>query len=381
MGSLLKFALIINVGSSSIKFSYFEKDQRVFSGGIFNIGSEALFKIEGNHNSEEKLGALSYTDALEYLLQKTTELFKTIDVVGHRVVFGGNQYKEPTILTPEVLKELYKLVPFAPLHLPKELTAIDRFLDKFQGVLQVACFDTSFHQTLPKKAYMIPLAKELYKHEIRSFGYHGLSYEYIHSKLLENEKKVIVAHLGSGASLCAIESGKCVDTSMSFTPLGGIMMGTRTGDLDPGVLMYLLQVKEIDPKQLSTYLNEKSGLLGVSELSSDMHVLELSSSDLAKDAIELFCYKVAKQIGAYFVTLGGLDLLVFTAGIGESSSLIREKVCSYLTFLGIDVDPKKNNEDEEVISSISSKIVVKVIKTDEESVIAKHALLKASQCE
>lgn len=371
----MKYALVINVGSSSIKFSVFEREERILQGAFENINQQtSTFWMKGHTQVHEEHEKHSFVHALEHLLNRVKEHQKNIDVIGHRVVFGGSEFKGPEIVTDALLQKLFHFVPFAPLHLPKELTGIEACLRVFKDVKQVALFDTSFHQTLPEKAFTYPIPEEFRKEGIRRYGFHGLSYEYVSSQIESRYKNVIIAHMGSGVSLCALKEGFSIDTTMGLTPLGGVVMGTRTGDLDPGILLYLSNVKEMDKEEMSITLNERSGLLGLSGISSDMHVLEDCSSSAAAFAIEIFCYHIAKQIGAYFVALSGLDMLVFTAGIGERSPFIREKICSYLKPLGVTLDQKANEKNEGFIGESGSKAQVAVIPTDEESIIAKSAL-------
>ena len=297
--------------------------------------------------------------------------------VGHRVVHGGSRFKGPTILNPQVLAELYELVPLAPLHQPYNLAAIEAVFERLPGVPQVACFDTSFHRGQPAVAELIPLPRELREAGLQRYGFHGLSYEYIASVLPEvapeiANGRVIVAHLGSGASLCALKDGKSVDSTLGFTALDGLCMGTRPGALDPGVVLHLFQGLKLSAKEVETLLYKKSGLLGISGISNDMRDLLGRSEPEARLAVDYFVYRAAKEIGALTAVLGGLDGLVFTAGIGENSAEIRERICNACAWLGIELDEAANANRGPRISTAQSKVSVWVIPTNEELMIARH---------
>ena len=309
--------------------------------------------------------------------------------VGHRLVHGGKKYRKPVRITDEVTRELEKLAPIDPDHLPAALRGI-QYAAKQLGVEQVACFDTAFHQAMPRVAQMYALPRELYEKGILRFGFHGLSYEFLMQELgrLEGEAangRVVLAHLGSGASMAAVRGGKSVDTSMGFTPLEGLVMSTRSGDIDAGAVLYLLEqgAKEagdagvgegMKAEELAKLLNKKSGLRGVSGQSGDMRELLASegANEAAHEAVNLFCYRAKKYLGGYAAALGGLDLLVFAGGIGEHAAEVRARICGGLDFLGMQLDEKRNASNEEVISSEGSKVKVRVIKTDEDWMIAKH---------
>ena len=302
-----------------------------------------------------------------------------IDAAGHRLVHGGSQYSQPQRITPQFLSDVEQLVPLDPDHLPAAIRGIKFIAEKFPELPQVACFDTAFHRLLPKVARMYALPRAFYDQGIVRYGFHGLSYEYIMSELktLEGERsngRVIIAHLGSGASIVAVKEGKSVDTSMGFTPLEGLVMSTRSGDVDPGALLYLLEQKKISAKEMDTILNKKSGLLGVSAKSGDMRLLlEGIEQDVhAEEAVDLFCYRVKKYIGAYAAVLGGLDLLVFAGGIGEHAPLVRERICDSLDFLGIRLDGPGNEADAALISAPQSRVKVRVINTNEDLMIVRH---------
>jgi acetate kinase len=297
--------------------------------------------------------------------------------VGHRVVHGGAKFTKPVIVTAEIIAELKELIPLAPLHQPYNLAAIEAVEERLPGVPQVACFDTSFHRDHTPVADLIPLPREVCQGGLQRYGFHGLSYEYIASTLPEvapeiAKGKVIVAHLGSGASLCALNDGKSVDTTMGFTAVEGLCMGTRPGSIDPGAVLYLFQNLGLSVKEVETILYKKSGLVGISGISNDMRDLLGREEPEAKLAVDYFIYRIAKEIGALAAALGGVDALVFTAGIGENSPEIRRRVCEASAWLGIEIDADANNEKVARISTPQSKTSVWVIPTNEELMIAFH---------
>ncbi len=303
-----------------------------------------------------------------------------LDAVGHRVVHGGVKYCQPCLITPEVLLGLDEIVRLAPEHLPHELKAIRAVQQHYAGLPQVACFDTAFHRHMPELAQRYPLVRSLWHEGVRRYGFHGLSYEYIVENLRRvagaeaADARVIVAHLGNGASMAAVRGGAGVDTTMGFTPAGGLMMGTRSGDLDPGVLVYLLVEKGRTPATVDYLVNQRSGLIGVSGSSSDVRdLLSREAEDPhAAEAIELYCYLARKHLGALAAVLGGLDTLVFTAGVGTYAPTIRARICRGMEFLGIRLDAERNAANAAVISAADSPATVRVMKTDEESIIARH---------
>jgi acetate kinase len=304
-----------------------------------------------------------------------------LKATGHRLVHGGARYTEPQRITPKFLSSLKKLVPLDPDHLPEAIKGIQFLAKKFPKLPQVACFDTAFHSSLPTLAKMYALPRRFYDEGVRRYGFHGLSYEYIVGELRKLEAKqaadrVIVAHLGSGASIVALENGKSMDTSMGFTPLEGLVMSARSGDLDPGLLLYLLAEKKMSAKAAGTLLNKQSGLRGVSGSSGDMRELleKAKQEPHAAEAIDLFCYRAKKYIGAYAAALGGLDALVFTGGIGERAPAIRERICSGLDFLGIRLDAAPNRANAPVISTSDSRVNVRVIQTNEDLMIVQHVI-------
>jgi acetate kinase len=321
--------------------------------------------------------------ALEVMFAWLSEhgFLNRLAAAGHRLVQGGPRYKDPQRITPEFLSEIEQLVPLDPDHLPAAIRGIQFITGKFPRLPQVACFDTAFHRALPKVAQMYALPRRLYDEGIHRYGFHGLSYEYVMSELQALEGKlasgrVILAHLGSGASMVAVKDGESIDTSMGFTPLEGLVMGTRSGDLDPGVLLNLLEQKKISAQELNLLLNKESGLLGVSETSGDMRVLldKMKQDARAGEAVDLFCYRAKKYIGAYAAVLGGLDVLVFAGGIGENAPVIRERICDGLGFLGIRLDAVSNEANAALLSPPESRVKVRVVKTNEDLMIARHVL-------
>jgi acetate kinase len=297
--------------------------------------------------------------------------------VGHRIVHGGPRYSTPVVVTPEVLTELRRLVPYAPLHQPYNLAGIEAVAKHQPGVPQVACFDTSFHRSLPPVAKLVPLTSKVRQGGIERYGFHGLSYEYIASVLPQvapeiAEKRVIVAHLGNGASLCALRARQSIETTFGFTALDGLCMGTRPGAVDPGVILYLFQGLDLSVTQVETLLYKKSGLLGISGVSNDMRELLESSEPSARLAVDYFVYRVAKEVGALAAVLGGLDALVFTAGIGENSPVIRRRICEACAWLGIELDEAANTARAARISQTASRVSAWMIPTNEELMIARH---------
>ena len=308
------------------------------------------------------------------------------DAAGHRVVHGGAASSEPRTVDTVLLQELRKLIPFAPLHMPSAIYAIEAVAARFPGIPQVLCFDTAFHRAMPEVAQRYPLPRHFWEEGVRRYGFHGLSFEYILTALgPEAQGRVVIAHLGNGASLAAVRNGRPMDTTMGFTPSGGLMMGTRTGDLDPGVLIHLMNEKGYDAGELDLLINTESGLLGVSGLSADMRTLteQRQREPHAAEAVEMFCYSVRKQIGAMAAVLGGLDMLVFTGGIGEHSAAVRWETCAGLEYLGIVLDPCRNAENASTISAAESACVVRVIPTNEDLMIARHTynlLFSTAEC-
>ena len=305
--------------------------------------------------------------------------FAQVAAIGHRVVHGGSRFRRPESITDDVIEELRKLSPCDPDHLPGEIQLIEAFRAQDADLRQIACFDTAFHHEMPRVAKIVPIPRRFEELGVRRYGFHGLSYSYLLDELAktggpnEARGRVILAHLGSGASLAAVRAGQSVDTTMGFTPASGLVMGTRSGDLDPGLTRFLSQVERVSVEQFDSLVNHESGLLGVSETSSDVRdLLERQNIDVrAAEAIELFCYQAKKGIGAFAAVLGGLDTLVFTGGIGENSPEIRRRICEGLDFLGISLNSTRNESTARLISSDESPVKVRVIRTDEELMIAK----------
>jgi acetate kinase len=382
------YALVLNAGSSSLKFCVFQRPagetwRLEARGQIEGIGTLARLSVKDADSkslADEKLDAITdgrdAVDALASWLRSKYAGSRVLGV-GHRVVHGGARFTAPTILNPQVVAELHELVPLAPLHQPYNLAAIEAVFERLPGVPQIACFDTSFHRGQPAVAELVPLPSALRQAGIQRYGFHGLSYEYIASVLPQvapqiAEGRVIVAHLGSGASLCALKNGKSVDSTLGFTALDGLCMGTRPGAIDPGIVLYLFQSLGLSATEVETILYKKSGLLGISGISNDMRDLLGRSEPEARLAVDYFVYRVAKEIGALTAVLGGLDALVFTAGIGENSAEVRQKICDASAWLGIEVDAQANAKRELLISEISSSVSVWVIPTNEELMIARH---------
>ena len=379
--------LTINGGSSSIKFALYEVDLRLnklLSGDVENIGQKnaALrFKNPADHQHHKiDIKNDNYESAANQLidwLEKQVD-FEQVKGIGHRVV-QGLEHTKPEKITDELLEELKKISAYDPEHLPEEIKMIAIFRKRYPELVQIACFDTSFHTTMPPVAKLLAIPRRFQAKGIKRYGFHGLSYAYLMEQLdLEewNETlrdRVILAHLGSGASLAAVKDGKSIDTSMGFSPAAGIPMGTRTGDLDPGVAWYLMKSEALSPKQFNHLVNHESGLLGISETSADVRQLLKveETNNRAAEAIELFCYQTKKWIGSFAAALHGLDTLVFSGGIGENSPEVRERICHGLKFLGIELDREKNYNNGPVISSDISIVSVRVIPTNEELMIAR----------
>ncbi len=385
--------LTINGGSSSIKFALFEADdslRRILGGGIERIGQpEATLRVKGLNQADtfsRLVTAPNHTVAVGALMDWIEERSGRagLTAVGHRVVNGGPKYSKPQLVTEEMVEELHRLSPFDPEHLPEEILLTEAFHHRFPDLPQVACFDTAFHHDLPRVAQLLPIPRRYEAQGVRRYGFHGLSYSFLMGELgrlagaQAAQGRVILAHLGNGASLAAVRSGKSIDTSMSFTPTAGVPMSTRSGDLDPGLVWYLARIEKMSAKQFNEMVNFQSGLLGVSETSSDMRdLLDRETRDVrAAEAVALFCYQVKKWIGAFAAALGGLDTLVFAGGIGENAPTVRARICEGLGFLGIELAEKQNAANEGAISVADSGVEVRVIRTDEELMIA-HSVCRA----
>jgi acetate kinase len=384
------YALVINAGSSSLKFCVFQRASpepwRLASRGqIEGIGTTPRFSAKNGNGvriADEALEPLAVRDgrsALGVLAEwlRLTYGGGRVLGVGHRVVHGGARFAGPTIVTPEVLDELRRLTPLAPLHQPHNLAAIEAVTERLPHVPQVACFDTSFHRGQPAVAELVPLPRHVCGPEVQRYGFHGLSYEYIASvlPLVAPEiagGRVIVAHLGSGASLCALKNRQSVDSTLGFTALDGLCMGTRPGALDPGVVLYLFQTLKLTASEVETLLYKQSGLLGISGISNDMRDLLGSPEPAAKLAVDYFVYRAAREIGGLAAVLGGVDGLVFTAGIGENAPEIRRRICEASAWLGLEIDADANAALRPRISTIRSRVSAWVIPTNEELIIARH---------
>jgi acetate kinase len=372
--------LTINSGSSSLKFSVYDmsrSEEALLSGEFKRIGlSHGVFHAEGQ---DQQVDLPDHNVALHWLfgwLANHGPGLK-LDAVGHRLVYGGPEHYKPQLITPALENELKNLIPFAPDHLPDELRAIEAVKDVYPSLLQVVCFDTAFHWQSPRIAKLFPLPRRYWDEGLRRYGFHGLSYAYIVLELAREDGaaggRLVVAHLGNGASMAAIRNGCPVDTTMGMTPSGGLMMGTRSGDLDPGAVFFVAE-KESSLARAKTILNEKAGLLGVSETSSDMRDLlsKATTDSSAAEAIDLFCYQARKFLGSLVAVLGGLETLVFTGGIGEHAPSVRSRICEGLEFLGIRLNFQLNNASTAVISSAESRVQVRVMKTNEEIMIARY---------
>ncbi|HEV3385684.1 MAG TPA: acetate/propionate family kinase [Gemmata sp.] len=386
---MLDAILVLNAGSSSLKFSAFqvERGERrlLAHGQVEGIGSSPRFILHSSANEkleDQTLAAntsFDHQQALNLVLERCTARFSDhlLVAVGHRVVHGGMKLTQPMAIDRDVLLEIERLVPLAPLQQPHNLAAIKAAMVAMPTLPQVACFDTAFHRTQPEIAQWFGLPRRFTEEGLRRYGFHGLSYEYIASMLPTLDARAatgrtIVAHLGSGASMCALLGGKSVATTMSFTPVDGLVMGTRVGSLDPAAMLYLMVQHGMDARALEKLIYHESGLLGVSGISSDMRDLLSSGDPRAAEAIELFVYRIAREIGSLTAALGGLDALVFTGGIGENAPAIRERVCRSIHWLGVELDETANLQGGPKISSTESVKTVWVIPTNEESIIAEH---------
>ncbi len=379
--------LTINCGSSSIKFALYRRGRppkRGLYGKIDRIGlpetSLAFQDPAGNQRESQTIAMADHATAsrflYDWLAQRTG--FESISAIGHRIVNGGARYYEPQVITEALLDELRRISTYAPEHLPAEIAMIDLFGARAPGLPQLACFDTAFHRSMPRVARILPIPRRYQAQGVERYGFHGLSYAYLMRELARVAGaeaalgKVVLAHLGNGASLAAVRDGKSIDTSMGFTPAAGVPMSTRSGDLDPGLVSYFAQTENMSAQQFHKMINHESGLLGVSETSSDLRdLLEKEDTDIrAAEAVAIFCYQVKKCIGAFAAALGGLDTLVFTGGIGENAAEIRSRICEGLDFLGIQFDEMLNTAGGPVVSADVSRATVRIIHTDEDAVIA-----------
>jgi acetate kinase len=383
------YALVLNAGSSSLKFCVFGRPTGdawglEARGQVEGIGTSPRLsvkdgkgeKLEDRELDKAVRDGRSALDALADWLRSRWGGSQVV-AVGHRVVHGGAKYGGPVLITPKVLEDLRSLIPLAPLHQPYNLAAIETVSETLPEVPQVACFDTSFHRGQPPVAEVVPLPREIRDRGVQRYGFHGLSYEYIASVLPEAAPeiaggRVIVAHLGSGASLCALRSRKSIDSSLGFTALDGLCMGTRPGALDPGIVLHLFQGLGLSAKEVEEILYKKSGLLGLSGISNDMRKLLGSGEPSARLAVDYFVYRAAREIGALAAVLGGVDGLVFTAGIGENSAEVRRRICEASAWLGIEMDPAANERKGPRITREGSAVSAWVIPTNEELMIARH---------
>jgi acetate kinase len=379
--------LTINGGSSSIKFALYatvKPLKRGLHGMVDRIGLSrtnlTFHDADGKPSVSRKLAVADHKSAANSLMDwlEKRNVFASVKAVGHRVVHGM-KHTEPEIVTRKLLDELRRISPNDPDHLPREIELIEVLRQRYPKLPQVACFDTAFHQTMPRVAKILPIPRRFDAKGIQRYGFHGLSYSYLMEDLARlgdtsaKKGRVILAHLGNGASMAAVRNGKSIDTSMCFTPTAGLVMSTRSGDLDPGLAPYLARTENMSTKQFYEMVNHKSGLLGVSETSSDMRdLLDDEKKDArAAEAVALFCYQAKKWIGSFAAALGGLDTLVFAGGIGENAPVVRARICEGLNFLGIELDKSRNAKTAAVISKNSSRVTVRVIRTDEELMIAR----------
>jgi acetate kinase len=391
--------LVLNCGSSSIKYKLFDMESKetIAQGGIEKIGLKGSFLKFPLANGDKVVlegEILEHKSGIEYILGVLTsekygciKSLDEIDAVGHRVVHGGEKFNKSVLITDDVIKKVVECIEIAPLHNPPNLAGIYAVKDLMGDIPQVAVFDTAFHQTMPSKAYMYGLPYSLYeKYAIRRYGFHGTSHRYVTRRACEflnipyESQKIVSAHIGNGGSLAAVKDGVSVDTSMGMTPVEGLLMGTRCGDVDAGVLSFVMEKENVGPQTMSTIENKFSGLLGISGVSSDMREIRAAmdeGNERAQLAFDMFTYRIKKYVGAYASALEGMDVLIFTGGIGENHSITRELVCQGLEFMGVKLDLDKNNEihgDEALISTPDSKVKVVVIPTDEEFMIASDTM-------
>ncbi|OYX50583.1 MAG: acetate kinase [Alphaproteobacteria bacterium 32-64-14] len=382
--------LAINGGSSSIRFALYDEGEQLrrrLVGKVDRVGlsgTNLTFNdASGVSQDSNPIAAGDSKSAVEFLLDwlETQTLFASVRAVGHRIVHGM-MHSGPEEITPELLDQLRGITPYDPEHLPLEIDLIEVFRRRHPALPQVACFDTAFHRTMPRVASMLPIPRRYEAMGVRRYGFHGLSYQFLVEELVRlgdpaaRKGRVILAHLGNGASMAAVRNGKSVDTSMGFTPAAGLVMSSRSGDLDPGVVSYLMRAEKMSVTGFEKMVNHESGLLGVSEISSDLRdLLAQESYDVrAAEAVALFCYQAKKWIGSFAAALGGLDTLVFAGGIGENAALVRWRICDQLGFLGIELDENRNTHNAELISTDDSQVSVRVIRTDEELMIGRSVI-------
>ena len=387
--------LVLNCGSSSIKYALYNMDDKsvMTSGGAERVGlDEAFVKVKMPDGTKKKVmhDIPEHTEGVKFIFSLLTDpeigVIKSldeIDAVGHRMVHGGEKFNKSVVLTDEVLKTFEACIDLAPLHNPANLKGVQAVSELMPGLPQVGVFDTAFHQTMPAHSYLYAIPYELYeKYGVRRYGFHGTSHRYVSQRVCEflgvdyNTKRIITCHIGNGGSVAAVENGKCVDTSMGLTPLEGLMMGTRSGDIDGGAITFLEKKLGLDADGMSNLLNKKSGVLGITGISSDMREIDdavAAGNERAKLALDMYNYRIKKYVGAYAAAMGGCDIIVFTAGVGENQSEMREAVCENMEYMGVKIDKEKNKGIrgvEAVISTPDSKVTVCVIPTDEELMIA-----------
>ena len=388
--------LVLNCGSSSVKYKLIDTDaeKTLAEGGVEKIGlPDGFLKFKRPDGSKEikELGHIDHRQAVQAILEILTapkegciKSFSEIDAVGHRVVHGGEKFNKSVLITDEVIQQVKDCYPLAPLHNPANITGIEAITSLMPGVPQVGVFDTAFHQTMPAKSYMYPLPYKYYLEDgVRRYGFHGTSHRYVSARAAEflgrdiNNLKMVTCHIGNGGSITAVLNGKSVDTSMGLTPTEGLMMGTRVGDVDPGVITFLMEKHNLNAKEVQTLINKESGVLGVSGISNDMR--EIEAADNAGDprahlALEIYEQRIIKYVGAYAAEMGGLDVIVFTGGVGENQTGVRKNVCAPLGFMGVELNEELNAKTrgtETLISTPASKVAVVVIPTDEELMIAR----------
>ena len=391
--------LVLNCGSSSIKYALYNMDDNsvMASGGAERVGLDGAFvkvKLPNGEKRQVMHDIPEHTEGVKFIFSLLTDPeigaikdLKEIDAVGHRMVHGGEKFNKSVVLDDEVLKVFEECSDLAPLHNPANLKGVKAVSELMPGLPQVGVFDTAFHQTMPKKAYMYAIPYELYeKYAIRRYGFHGTSHRYVSKRVCDylgvkpEDKKVITCHIGNGGSVAAVDCGKCVDTSMGLTPLEGVMMGTRSGDIDGGAVSFIQKKLGLDADGISNLLNKKSGVLGITGISSDMREIDAASDngdEKARLALEMYNYRIKKYVGAYAAAMGGADIIVFTAGVGENQANMRESVCENMEWMGVKLDVEKNNAihgEEAVISAPDSKVTVVVIPTDEELMIASDTM-------
>ena len=389
--------LVINCGSSSLKYQLIDSDtEAVLAKGLcerIGIDGRLVYQKAGNDKEITEASMPTYKEAIQMVLEALTnektgaiKSLAEVNAIGHRIVHGGEKFASSAIITDEMIKAVEECNDLAPLHNPANLIGIRVCSELMPNVPQVGVFDTAFHQTMPAKAYLYGLPIEYYKnYKVRRYGFHGTSHSFVSKRAVEflgldkDNSKVIVCHLGNGSSISAVQNGKCVDTTMGLTPLEGVVMGTRSGSIDPAIVEYIAKKENLDLAGVMNVLNKKSGLQGMSGVSSDMRDLRAAAAEGnedAKNAIEVLCYGIAKYVGGYVAAMNGVDAIVFTAGIGENVGMIREKVCSYLGFLGVTIDAKANEAmgEEVVISGADSKVKVAVIPTNEELAICRDTV-------